>query len=306
MYFENFGSMTSFAAATAQSWWGPGYSYIAVLVNAAGGGYSVFLFCIATILFAVKFHMLRVSCVAPLVAVFVLFCTSFDDIFFVRQGVAGTLFWAFAYYYYHRRFAIALGAALLTVAFHTSAALPIALVLLVTNLKWQRVALLGIPLLGVIYYVSTRVNLDVLSAASGLNDYIGFTEGKASGLSTTLRAYLKLAFWLFVIAAGYLWLLKRSDAEADLGWNAFCLKCATAIVVCTAVLLPVSEVFARLPEYASSLFAVVLSNYGLRLTRITVGGFAYLAILLLLFIQLGFLYSAYPEQFYPIKTILGS
>jgi hypothetical protein len=140
-----------------------------------------------------------------------------------------------------------------------------------------------------------------------VNDYVssGFTEQKASSLSTTLRAYVKLSFWLFVIAAAYVSFLKSGDPESDTGWSAFCLRSATGIVVCTAALVPVSEIFARLPEYAAPLFAVVLSNYKFRVARMSLGGLVYFGALLLLFVQLGFYYSAYPDLFYPIKTILG-
>jgi len=308
MYIEMYGQITSFNAALTQSWWGPGYSLIAWLVNSVGGDYSVFLFCIATLLFALKFHLLRVTCKAPLVAVFVLFCTSFFDIFFVRQSVAGTLFWAFAWYFYQRRYVIALVAGLLAVAFHYSAAIPIAIVMMVGHFSWRRVLFLGVPALLAVYYISTQIDItNAFSAAARVNDYInsGFTEQKASSLSTTLRSYAKLSFWVFVIGAAYLSFLKNGEPESDTGWSAFCLRCAAGIVACTAVLVPVSEIFARLPEYSSSLFAVVLANYRFRMARMSVGGFAYFAALLLLFVQLGFAYSAYPDLFYPIKTILG-
>ena len=308
MYVEMYGQMTSFSAAQSQTWWGPGYSYIAALVNSVGGNYSVFLFCIATVLFSIKFHLLRVTCKAPLVAVFVLFCTSFFDIFFTRQSVAATLFWAFAWYYYQSRYTIAFGAALLAIAFHYSAAIPIAIVMMVGNFSWQRVVFLGLPALLGVYYISTQIDITAaFSAASRVNDYVssGFTEQKASSLSTTLRAYVKLSFWLFVIAAAFLSFLKNGDPESDTGWSAFCLRCATGIVVCTAALLPLSEIFARLPEFASPMFAVVLSNYKFRVARMSLGGLVYFGALLLLFVQLGFYYSAYPDLFYPIKTILG-
>ncbi len=308
MYFEMYGQITSFNAALTSTWWGPGYSFIAWLVNSAGGGYTVFLFCIATLLYTLKFHLLRMTCKAPLVAVFVLFCTSFFDIFFVRQSVAGTLFWAFAWYYYQRRYTLAYTAALVAVAFHYSAAIPIAVVVMAGNFSWRRVILIGVPALLVVYYVTTQIDITAaFSAAARVNDYInsGFTEQKASSLSTTLRSYMKLSFWLFVIAAAYLSFLKQDDPESDTSWSAFCLRSATGIILCTAVLVPVSEIFARLPEYSSCLFAVVLSNYRFRMARLSVGGFAYFAALLLLFVQLGFAYSAYPDLFYPIKTILG-
>lgn len=307
MYFYMYGQMTSLSAAQSQTWWGPGYSYTAALVNSAGGDYSVFLFCIATVLFAVKFHLLRVTCTSPLVAIFVLFCTSFFDIYFVRQSVAATFFWAFAWYYYQRRYAVAGFAALIAIAFHYSAALPMAIVGMVGNFSWRRVILLGVPALLVVYYVSTQIDINAaFSAAARVNDYVssGYMEEKASNLSTTLRSYIKLSFWLFVIAVGYLSFLKHSDPELETGWSAFCLRSAAGIIVCTAVLVPVSEVFARLPEYASALFAVVLANYRFHMARMSVGGFAYVGSLLLLFVQLGFFYGAYPDLFYPIKTIL--
>jgi hypothetical protein len=308
MYIEMYGQVTSFSAAQSAAWWGPGYSYIAAVVNLLGGDYSVFLFCIATILFGVKFHLLRVTCKAPLVAVFVLFCTSFFDIFFVRQGVAATLFWAFTWYYYQRRYGRAFITGLLAFAFHYSAALPIAVVMLVGNFSWRRVLLVGVPALLAVYYITTQIDIGAaFSAAARVNDYInsGFTEQKDSSLSTTLRSYIKLSFWLFVIAAAYLSFLKHGDPEADEGWSTFCLRSATGIILCTAVLVPVSEIFARLPEYATALFAVVLANYRFRIARMSVGAVAYVASLLLLFVQLIFAYSAYPDLFYPIKTILG-
>jgi hypothetical protein len=307
MYFEMYGQITSFRAAQSQTWWGPGYSYIAAVVNGFGGNYSVFLFCIATLLFTVKFHLLRVTCNAPLIAVFVLFCTSFFDIYFVRQSVAATLFWAFAWYYYQRRYTIAFIGGLLAVAFHYSAAIPIAVVVLAGRFSWKRVVLLGVPALLAMYYVSTQIDINAaFSAAARVNNYIssGYMEEKASSLSTTLRSYVKLSFWVFVIAAAYLSFLKHSDPEADTDWSAFCLRSAAGILVCTAALVPISEIFARLPEYASGLFAVLLSNYRFRMARLSVGGFVYFTALLLLFVQLGFAYSAYPDLFYPVKTIL--
>jgi len=307
MYFYMYRQMTSLGAAQSQTWWGPGYAYTAALVNSIGGNYSVFLFCIATVLFALKYHLLRVTCTAPLVAVFVLFCTGFFDIFFVRQDVAATFFWAFAWYYYQRRYSIAWVAGLLAIAFHYSAALPIAVVVMVGNFSWRRVILLGIPALLVTYYITTQIDIAAaFSAAARVNSYIssGYVEEKASGLSTTLRSYIKLSFWVFVIVAAYLSFLKRSDPELETAWNGFCLRTAAGIIVCTAVLVPFSEVFARLPEYASALFAVVLANYRFRMARMSVGGVAYFASLLLLFVQLAFAYNAYPDMFYPIRTIL--
>jgi hypothetical protein len=307
MYIQMYDRMTSFSAAQSQTWWGPGYAYTAALVNILGGDYSVFLCCIATLLYAVKFHLLRVTCKAPLVAVFVLFCTSFFDIFFTRQSIASTLFWAFTYYYYQRRHVVAWSAALLAIAFHYSAAIPIAVVMVAGNFSWQRVALLVVPALLGVYYVSTKIDITAaFSAAAHVNDYItsGYTEDKGS-LTTTVRSYIKLSFWVFVIAAGYMSFLKNSDPDSEMGWNSFSLRCAAGIVLCTAVLVPISEVFARLPEYSSALFAVVLANYRFRIARMSVASVAYFASLLLLFVQLGFTFNAYPDLFYPLKTILG-
>src|SRR5215472_1597459 len=101
-YLSTFQSLTTVDAARGQSWWGPGYAYIAVLVNSWHGGYTVFLACIAAILFGMKYHLLVRTCTAPLVAVFVLFCANFYDIFFVRESVGVVFFWGFTYYYYRR------------------------------------------------------------------------------------------------------------------------------------------------------------------------------------------------------------
>lgn len=305
MYAFMFGQLTDLGAAQQQSWWGPGYSYPAVLVNACGGGYSVLLFCIATVLFSVKFQLLRQTCAAPLIAIFVLFCTSFYDIYFVRQSVAVIFFWAFAYYWFNKKLVYALSAALLAVAFHTSVALPIALVLPVGKLKPKTALLCGIPALLLLAFVVSRLSVNDLLAIPGVQTYVvsSFVEQKETEISTTFRAYMKIMFWVFLIAAGYYSFYKRILPSTSKEWNAYCLHCSALIVAMSTALLPISEVFARYPAYAAPLLASVLANYRFPTAPLTIGGAAYLAVLLLLFVELGFQYSAYPDLYYPIKTV---
>ena len=134
-------------------------------------------------------------------------------------------------------------------------------------------------------------------------------EPKATALSTTLRAYLKLAYW-FLVAIGYYTFLwqRRGDtgleAELDDGWTAFCLRCGTVIIIVTAFLLPLSEVFSRITMYALPMFAVVLADYRLNFRRLGAADAAYLMLLVPLFVQLIFLYSSFSDSYYPFKTIL--
>lgn len=325
-YFTTFEKLNSLESAQGQSWWGPGYAYTAVFVNLLGGNYTVFLSCIAAVLFTVKYHMLVKSCSAPLVAIFVLFCANFFDIYFTRQNVGVIFFWAFIWYYYNRRYGPALVAALAAVVFHYSAVLPIGVVVALANLKWKRMGL-AVALAGVLASLLLVFQWDVRSSfedllgsmmssegggvssyfRQSLTTYVGaeYVEEKASALSTTLRAYVKLAFWFVVIIGGYLWYSKRSEPEQAVDWNAFCLAIATAITVFSAALLQLSEVFARMPAYAIPPFAVVLSNYRFRLPQISGASVAYLTIILLLFVQLGFAYSSYPDEYYPYKWIFS-
>lgn len=309
-YISTFESLTSFDAARAQSWWGPGYAYTAVLVNSWHGGYTVFLLCIAAILFGMKYHVLTKTCAAPLVAVFVLFCTNFYDIFFTRESVANVFFLGFAYYYYRRLWAAAALCGTIAVLFHYSAALPIGIVVMFGRFAWGKALLLVVGAAAAIYLFFQFANVDNFAPARAVAQYVSsdYVEEKTSALSTTARAYAKLAFWAGVVFASYIAFDKRlgpvgTDKEGE--WTFFILRCATGILATAALLLPLSEVFARVPSYAEPLFAVVLANYRLGSRRLSAAGTAYLAILTLLFIELGFLFSGYAQYYYPFRTILG-
>jgi hypothetical protein len=117
---------------------------------------------------------------------------------------------------------------------------------------------------------------------------------------------VKLSFWAAVIAVHWR-LLAGKAGEADfagVGWTRFCIQVAAVIMAGTAALLPATEVAARFPNYAMPLFAVVLSNRKFRFGAISVSDSAYLLCCLMLFLQLGFLYSGYSELYYPFRTIL--
>jgi hypothetical protein len=306
-YLHMFETLNTLEAAQSQSWWGPGYAYPAVLINNIGGNYTTFLVCLGLVLFAAKFHALTKSCAAPLVAIFVLFCVNFFDVFFVRESIAVVFFWLFAFYYFQKRYLLTFATALVAVLFHYSAALPIAIVLAVGRFSWWRVLLLVGGAAGAVFIVLTTDNIGDLVGIASLSSYLGtdYIEEKASGLSTTLRAYLKLGFWVAVILMGFISFRRDSESTVTGDWNSFCLRCAMGIVIAAAVLLPISEIFARIPSYSLPLFAVILSNYKLRMDRLSVGGAAYLLILLLLFVQLSFLYSAYPDEYSHFGTILN-
>lgn len=304
-YLAMYQQLTSIRDVQAQVWWGPGYAYLALVMNSLGAGYTALLFCVAVILFWGKFHVMKRTCAAPLVAIFVLYCLDFYDIFFVRESVAAVFLWVFAYYFYRRAYRAATAAALTSIAFHYSAALPIAIVVLLGRFGWKRV-FVAVLVVGTCSY-ALRPILDRLQEITTLTSYIGsgYVEQKASALSTTLRASLKSAYWLVILAASYSLFGNDLEESVDPEWNLFCLRCAAGIMLMTVVLLPFGEIFARFPIYAYGFFAVVLSGYRFRLRRLTVAGAVYLTALVVLFIELISVYRAYPDLYYPIRTILG-
>jgi len=305
MYASMYQALTSMKAVKEQSWWGPGYAYLAVLLNSWRAGYSIFLFCIATLLFGVKYQMLMKSCAAPLVAIFVLFCTSFYDIYFVRQDVAVILYWAFAYYLFKRRYLFALLAAFLSVMFHYSAVAPIAITVALTQLQGKKLIVGMFCAAAATYFLVTHINVVALVSLTPLASYFGsdYIEAKSSGVSTTLRAYVKLSYWLLVTIWALTLALRTDGEDESASWSFFCLKSGTGILLLCAALLPISEVFARYPLYAIPMYACVLSNFKFRPAPLSMRGAAYTVFLLLLFVQLGFIYSSFPERFYPVKTV---
>lgn len=305
MYIATFRGMTSIQSVKDQSWWGPGYAYPAVLLNSWRAGYTVFLFFIATLLFGVKYRILIRTCTAPLVAVFVLYCTCFYDIYFVRQDVAVILYWAFAYYLFCRRYPAAFLAAFLAVMFHYSAVAPIGITLALTQLRGKKLILLMFSVAAGTYFLVTHVNIVALLSFTPLASYIGadYIEEKATALSTTFRAYVKMSYWLFVTIWALTLTLRTDQGNQTDNWNFFCLKSGTGILLFAAALLPISEIFARYPLYAVPLYACVLSNFEFKPHPLSLRGAAYAVFVLMLFIQLGFLYNSYPETFYPVKTI---
>jgi len=307
-YTGYFQYLTSLERVSSQTWWGPGYAYPAVLVQTLGGSYSVFLLLIAIILFPAKFVFLTRTSAAPLVAIFVLFCIGFYDIFFVRETVAIVFFWGFVYYYFNNSRSAALICAAAALTFHVSAALPLGITVFFGRFQWRRAVWLTLGGVCLLYIVITYIDYDNTFLMKMVGNYIegDWIEVKTSSLSTTVRAYIKLSFLVGVIAAGYASFARGRDdeQETDLAWRKFCLRCATGIIMAAALLLPLSEIFARVPNYAAPLLAIVLSGYRFRLRPLSIAGTAYLVILLMLFVQLGFFYSSYADEFYPFKTIL--
>jgi hypothetical protein len=310
-YRTMYGNLTSIASARQQSWWGPGYAYIAVFLNQWRAGFTGFLTCVAAILFSAKYRILIKTSSAPLIVIFALFCVNFYDVLFVRENVAAVFFWLFAFSYYNRNFATAVLYGLLSVCFHSSAAIPIAVVLALGRPHWKLLMFLILTSVCAVYLILTKLALPDLLKLAGLAAYVAadYVEPKTTALSTTLRAYLKLAYWFVVAIASYTFLRQgrgstASEAQADDGWTAFCLRCGTGIMIVTAFLLPLSEVFSRIPTYALPMFAVVLADYRLNFRKLSAADAAYLVLLALLFVQLIFLYSSFSDYYYPFKTIL--
>lgn len=305
-YIGHFEDMTSIAAANAQKWWGPAYSYIAVLVNSWGGDYSAFLFIIAAIQYTALYHWVTRSSAAPLVTVFILFCGNFYGIYFVREDVSAVFFLGFLYLYYRKQYVAACVAGAAAVAFHISAVIPIGLVFFIVRFRWAKIMAMAPFAAAGTYFVLQNLSWSGMKKILPVLGYFGsgFVEVKESDLSTTERAFLKLAFLLaIVLVCGY-WLRGRNREGTDPGWSSFCVQSALVILVFTAVLLPLSQIVARFTEFAFPLLAVALANYEFRFRRITVDGAAYVCLLLMFFVELSFLYGGYAAYYYPVNTIL--
>lgn len=304
-YLQMFLSLRSISDARMQQWWEPGYSYLSVFIHDAGGGYTAFLLTLATLLFSLKYWLLRRTMTAPLVGVFVLFCLNFYDVYFVRQSVAVIFVWAFAYFTYHHRWLMAVLMAIGAVLFHASAVIVLLLISVVPRVSWRQL-ILGLGVLAIGVWALTRVSgFSTLMELVGYGMYSeGGLEVKAGAFSTTLRSYAKLTFWVIVLWVAWRYLIPGREQGVDGRWLEFCLKCAASLVGVTLALLPLAEIFSRVPEYGRPLLAVLLSSYSFRITRLSLGGALFVGILLLLFVQLAFLYSGYPERYYPYRSIL--
>jgi hypothetical protein len=235
---------------------------------------------------------------------------NFFDLFFVRESVAVAFFWLFVFCYFHKRYLVATLACIAAISFHSGSILPISVVLAASHLSWQRMLLAGAAVAILGYLVLRFISLDQIIKLLPLLEYYltsDFVEEKSSALSTTVRAYVKLGFWLFFVGLNWkLFVGNRSNSGfEDVEWTGFCLKMGAAIIAASAILLPLSEAIARIPAYAMPLFAVVLSNRNFRFRNISLSDFGYLLCCLMLFVQLGFLYSSYAQLYYPFKTILA-
>src|ERR1019366_10748933 len=69
-YKAMYENLTTIKSAQQQSWWGPGYAYIAVLLNQWQAGYTGFLTFVAAILFSAKYRALVRTSSAPLIVIF--------------------------------------------------------------------------------------------------------------------------------------------------------------------------------------------------------------------------------------------
>lgn len=305
IYFSMFENLRSLEAAGRQSWWGPGYAYLAVLVHAVGGGYTLFLMLVATLLFATKYTLLRATTTAPLVAVFILFCMNFFDIYFVRQNVSTIFVWLFAYAMYRRIWVTALLAGMVGILFHTSSVIALALVVVAGSVSW-RTLWLGIIAMALLVFLVSRIG--GFSQVMQLVGYGMYSEGgvelKAGVLSTTTRSYIKLLFWVGVAWAAWRYFIPGRDDHADGEWLDYCLKCMVGFVAAAMLLLPFAEIFSRIPDYGRPFLAVIVSCYAFRLPRLATGGAVYLAVLGLFFVQLGYLYSSYEGVYYPYRSVL--
>lgn len=305
-YVAFFRLMTAVSVAHSQDWWGPAYAYIAVFVNSLGGGYTEFLCLLAAVQYAALYFFLTRSSAAPLVALFVLFCGNFYGIYFVREDIAVVFFLGFAYYYYQKSYLAAAVMGSAAIAFHISAVIPICLLIFIVRFSWKKffIGVAG----GVVgaYFVFKDLAWSALIKVLPVLGYFGssFVEVKETGFSTTTRAYIKLAFLGMILLMARFRFQDRVHAGIHWEWYDFCRRSALAIIVLTACFLPLSQIVARFTMYAMPLIAVLLSNYEFRLSRISLDGAVYVAVLLLFFVELDALYSGYAHMFYPVKTIL--
>ena len=306
LYTAFFHTLTSISVARSQDWWGPAYAYTAVFVNSIGGGYSEFLFVIAAALYSSLYYFITRGSAAPLIAVFILFCTNFFSIYFVRQDVAVAFFLGFLYFYFQNRYVAAVAMAVAAIAAHISAVVPICLVIFVVNFTWKKFCIGLASAVCAAYFVFRDLawaTLLKLLPALGYFDS-GFVEVKESDLSTTSRAYLKLCFLIVILLVAQFRFQGRTRDSVAPDWYDFCRKSAIVILLMTACFLPLSQIVARFTMYAMPLVALSLSNYEFRFRQISFNSAVYVGFLLMFFVELDALYNGYAKLYFPVRTIL--
>jgi len=304
-YFAMFESLRTFEDARSQSWWGPGYSYLAVLTNQLALSYSFFLWMIASIALAGKLILMaRVG--RPLIFVFVLYCLNFNDLFFVRQHVAAIFISLSVLLIFERRYHWALVSGALGLAFHATAA-PLLLLALALQLRHHRWAM-ALIFTAIVVLTGLLLTMSVDDLAGGYAVYLSGDFVEDSKENSLARMLLKLAFWLVVLAFHF---LASRIYTARYSWEGTDGKTAGFLALVVLLSLAgvfISEIFSRFTLYIYPIMALLFASnafLGRARGRAPLMGANILQCLFLavMVVNLWFALTAYLPEYAPFKFV---
>lgn len=304
-YLAMFESLRTLEDARSQSWWGPGYSYLAVLTNQLAFSYSFFLWMIASIALAGKLLLMgRVS--RPLIFVFLLYCLNFNDLFFVRQHVAAIFISLSILLIFERRYHWALFAGAVGLAFHATAA-PLLLLALAIQLRHNRwaIALIFTTLL---ILAALALTMSIEDLAGGYAVYLSGDFVEDSKENSLARMLLKLAFWLFILAFHF---IATKIYPARYSWEGTDKKTAgflSWVVILSLAGVFFSEIFSRFTLYIYPIMAILFASnafLGRARGRAPLLGANALqcAFLGVMLVNLWFALAAYLPEYAPFKFV---
>ncbi|WP_295538171.1 EpsG family protein [uncultured Pseudacidovorax sp.] len=304
-YVQMFDMLQSFADAADQNWWGPGYAYIAVLANKNNLGYTFFLWCVATILLFGKVLLLS-RAERPLIAVFVLFCLNFNDLFFVRQHVAAIFLALSIIYLFDKRYIITAIFVVAFIAFHATA-LPVFLIALAIHFRnsMSRAYFYGMSgvVVGLVLLGSNFNFVFEIYGAYLTGDYV--EDSKENSLVRMVAKYL---FWLLIFGFHYVSYRRRKEVYAWRPKEREFFKVVIFALLISFFGLTFSEIFSRYALYLYPLMALLFSSksftgrFAVRRTT----AFSFLAqagFFGLLLVNLWFALSAYRAEYVPYKFV---
>jgi len=269
-YIKAFNDLNNWDAFIQNSWWEPLYKLISLLVNYFANNYTLFLFIFATILLAAKLYFFCRE-ISWLQFVFVNYCLSISDIFFVRQSVAAWIVAAAIDLFFRKKYIPSLLTALVSFSVHKSSimcylvAVLISLFFIESNKRRLLItAIITVSATILFHIIITHVTIEgnryAIAYFSG-----DFVDAKASILDGKTRGILKSLLYSFIC------IIMVSNTAKSRNWQfqpkyiiqpSFYTKelaYTIAMTVFVAILPLFSQVFLRYALYIFPFYAYIIS-----------------------------------------------
>jgi len=210
-YIKAFNDLNNWDAFIQNSWWEPLYKLISLLVNYFANNYTLFLFIFATILLAAKLYFFCRE-ISWLQFVFVNYCLSISDIFFVRQSVAAWIVAAAIDLFFRKKYIPSLLTALVSFSVHKSSimcylvAVLISLFFIESNKRRLLItAIITVSATILFHIIITHVTIEgnryAIAYFSG--DFVdakaSILDGKTRGILKSLAISTKIYYSAFIL-----------------------------------------------------------------------------------------------------------